>query len=178
MKKQLYGVVLCVVLLLAGAGLSLAADYDHEIEEGPMTFAWKVTEGDLAIKISGKTTGWVGIGFNPVEQMKGADYILGYVKGGKVEIRDDYGDSERNHKEDQELGGTSDVTVIGGEEKGGTTTLEFSIPLNSGDKFDSVIDPQGETVVLLAFGGKRDSFISKHKFRKTITVNLSSGTVQ
>ncbi len=178
MNIRLYGVVLCALVLLSGSGLSFAADYDHETEAGPMTFSWKVTESDLLIKISGKTTGWVGIGFNPVDQMKGADYILGYVKDGKVELRDDYGDSERNHTEDEKLGGASDVTVIGGEEKGGVTTLEFSIPLDSGDKFDTVIDPQGETVVLLAFGGKRDSFISKHQFRTTLTVNLSSGTVQ
>ena len=178
MKKKLFGVVLCALILLAGSGLSFAADYDHETEAGPMTFAWKVAESELFVKISGKTTGWVGIGFNPVDQMKGADYIIGYVKDGKVELRDDYGDSERSHKADEELGGTSDVTVIGGEEKGGTTTLEFSIPLDSGDTFDTVIDPQGETVVHLASGGKRDSFISKHQFRTTITVNLSNGTVQ
>jgi hypothetical protein len=178
MKKRLYGVVLCALVLLSGSCLSFAADYDHETEAGPMTFAWKVTESDLFIKISGKTTGWVGIGFNPEDQMKGANYIIGYVKGDEVELRNDYGDTERSHKADEELGGTSDVTVIGGEEKGGITTLEFSIPLDSGDKFDTVIDPQGETVIHLAFGGKRDSFISKHQFRTTLTVNLSNGTVQ
>jgi hypothetical protein len=170
--------MICALVFLLGTGVCFAAEYDHETKAGPMTFAWKVTDSDLLIKVSGETTGWVGVGFNPTEQMKGADYILGYVKDGKVELRDDYGDELRNHSEDEKLGGTSNFTVIGGEEKGGTTVLEFSIPLNSSDSFDTVIDPQGETVVLLAFGGKRDSFISKHKFRTAITVNLSSGTVK
>ncbi len=127
--------------------------------------------------MSAKTTGWVGVGFNPSTQMKDANFVLGYVKKGKTSITEDFGNAERTHKADEKLGGTNNATLIGGSEKGGITTIEFSIPLDSGDKNDSVIDPAGKTVVLLAYGGKRDSFKSKHKFRTTIEVNLNSGKV-
>lgn len=174
MKKLncLFGIILCSFLVCG-----VAQAYDHTVDVKDMSFSWKLDGDSIQIKLTGKSKGWVGIGFNPTDQMKGANYILGYVKKGKVELIDDYGDSERGHKSDEKLGGTNDVTLIGGEEKGKTTTVEFSIPLDSGDKYDSALDVNGETIVLLAYGGGRDSFKSKHKFRKTIKVNLSSGKV-
>lgn len=156
---------------------AFAQEYDHTVEEKNMSFSWKIIDKNIHIKLSGKSTGWIGIGFNPTKQMKDANYILGYVKKGEASVTDDFGDSERAHKSDEKLGGTSDVTLIGGEEKGGVTTIEFSIPLDSGDKYDSALDVNGETTVLLAYGGSRDSFKSKHKFRATLKVNLSNGKV-
>lgn len=169
-------VMLFCLTLISTPGF--ATEYTHETSVDKMTFSWKVADENLHVKLSAKTQGWVGIGFNPEEKMKGADYVLGYVKKGEVKLRDDYGDSARAHKADKKLGGEDNVTVVGGEEAGGVTTVEFSIPLNSGDKYDTVITPDGETVVLLAYGGKRDSFTSKHKYRGAITVNLATGKVQ
>lgn len=178
MRGKIVSLMLSLLFLAGFAVNTVAAEYDHETEAGGMSFAWKAADGNLHVKLTAPTTGWVGIGFNPTEGMKGANYILGYVKDGKVELRDDYGDSERNHNEDVKLGGTSDLTVIGGEEKGNNTIVEFSIPLNSGDKYDSVLNPEEDTVVLLAFGGSRDSMRSKHKYRGILNVNLSSGKVE
>jgi len=166
------------LFLLSLSQIVWAVDYEHETKVRGMEFAWKVADDRLHIKLTARTTGWVGIGFNPVEYMEGANYIIGYVKRGKVTLRDDYGDSARNHNSDEKLGGTDDVTLVSGEEKGRSTTLEFSLPLDSGDKYDSVLEPEGETVVLLAYGGKRDSFRGKHKFRTDLKVNLSTGKVE
>jgi hypothetical protein len=178
MRGKIVSLMLSLIFLVGFAISGVAAEYDHETEFGGMSFAWKVAGENLNVKLTAPTTGWVGIGFNPKDAMEGANYVLGYVKDGKVELRDDYGDSKRNHNEDVKLGGTSDLTVVGGEEKGKNTTVEFSIPLNSGDKYDSVLDPAGNTVVLLAYGGSRDSMRSKHKYRVNLNVNLSSGKAE
>lgn len=174
--KNTIGLLACIFLVMI-AGNVVAQEYDHTAKVEDMTFSWKIVDKAIQIKLSGETTGWVGIGFNPSSQMKDAGIVIGYVKKGKVTIEDDFGDEERGHKKDDKLGGKNDITVIGGEEKGKTTTIEFSMPLNSGDKYDSAIDPNGETVVLLAYGGSRDSFRSKHKFRTSIKVNLATGKV-
>lgn len=171
-------IILVLVFLLCGGDYVNAQDYDHDAKVKNMSFFWKIEGSDLKVKMTGKTTGWVGIGFNPSAQMKDADFILGYVKDGKAKITDDFGDKERTHKVDEKLGGITNTTLVGGTEDGGVTTIEFSMPLNSGDKTDTVIDPAGQTVVLLAYGGKRDSFKSKHKYRTTIKVNLSTGKVE
>ena len=163
----------CLPLLSASA--APAADYAHQVEAKKMSFAWTVDGDRLAVKLAAETTGWVAIGFNATDAMKGANYILGYVKDGKVTLSDDFGDSPTGHKPDDKLGGTEDVTLIGGSEENGTTTIEFSIPLASADANDGTIAPDGDTVVLLGYGPDRDSFKVKHKYRTTMKVNLATG---
>lgn len=154
---------------------SYAADYQHSLTVDQMTFAWSIAGENLAVKLAAPTTGWVAVGFNPTDMMKDANIIIGYVKDGKVEISDDVGIQVTQHSPDAKRGGTENVTLIGGSESGNATTLEFSLPLKSGDPNDGVIDPNSDTKVMLAYGPDRDSFKLKHQFAKTITVNLSTG---
>jgi hypothetical protein len=155
-----------------------AAGYQHSLTVDKMTFDWNIEGENLAIKLSAPTTGWVGIGFHPTDMMKDADIIIGFVKDGKVEISDQFGNQPTQHVPDIQRGGKDNVTVIGGSETGTTTTLEFSIPLQSGDPNDGVIDPKGDTLVMLAYGPDRKSTKLKHQFAKTITVNLGSGAMK
>jgi hypothetical protein len=177
MKTTIFQKMLVVVgvIFLAAVTNVYAAEYDHEVQDKNISFAWKVEGDKLAVKMSAETEGWVGIGFNPVKGMQGANFILGYVKNGKAKIDDDYGVDENSHKSDTKLDGTSDVTLVGGTEEGGVTTIEFTIPLDSADKNDTKIDVNGDTIVLLAYGAGRDSFLAKHKYRTALKVNLSSG---
>ncbi len=177
------GISMAIVLAVIGA-LSLvcasfvsAGEYTHEVQAKKMSFAWKVNGDKLEVKLSAKTTGWVAVGFNPTDDMKGANYILGYVKDGKVTLSDDFGDSSTSHKADDKLGGTEDVTLIGGTEEGGKTTIEFTIPLASADANDGKIDVNADSLVLLAYGPpERDSFKTKHTFRTELKINLSTGS--
>ncbi len=149
--------------------------YDYEIKVQEMEFAWKVDGPELRIKLTAPTTGWLGIGFNPSKEMKDAKFVLGYVKDGNTIISDEFGTGEIKHERVEKLGGKSDITLVGGEEKGGTTTIEFTIPLASKDTIGGRIDPTGETVVLLAYGLNHDTSKLKHKFRTSININLSTG---
>ncbi|MCW5204741.1 DOMON domain-containing protein [Desulfobulbus sp. N2] len=179
MKGSKHGVVVFAVLYaLISSSLVFAEGYDHKTEVKDMSFSWKVDGENLKVKLSAKTTSWVGVGFNPSSKMKGAGFVLGYVKAGKVKVSDEYGDGENSHKSDKKLGGTDNVTVIGGSEKDGVTTVEFSLPPKSGEETDAVIQPEGETTVLLAYGEGRDSFKVKHTFRTAIKVNLQTGEVK
>jgi hypothetical protein len=145
------------------------------VKDKKITFAWKVEGDKLAVKLTAETDGWVGIGFNPVTEMKGANFILGYVKKGVAKLEDDFGYDANEHKPDTKLEGTSDVTLVGGTEADGMTTIEFTLPLDSADKNDTKIDVNGDTTVLLAYGAGRDSFKSKHKYRSALKLNLSTG---
>lgn len=163
-------------LALLSAPLASAGDYAHEVTAKKISFAWKVNGDKLEVKLAAETAGWVGVGFNPTEAMKDANYILGYVKDGKVTLTDDFGDTALSHKADDKLGGTEDVSLVGGSEEGGKTTIEFTIPVSSSDANDGKIDVNGDNVVLLAYGPDRDSFKTKHKFRTALKVNLSTGS--
>ncbi len=168
-------VVLGTLCLFLASSFVAASDYAHELEDKDMAFAWKVDGDNLLVKMSAKTEGWVGIGFNPTEKMKDANFVLGYVKKGKAKIIDEYGTSKTAHKNDEKLGGTTDAVLINGTEEGGVTTIEFSMPLKTDDKNDQNLDVDANTIVLLAYGSGRDSFKSKHKYRGTFNVNLGSG---
>jgi len=135
-------------------------------------------DGDtLHGRMSAKTKGWVAVGFNPVDKLQGGNYIIGFVEGDVVQVADHFGSRKSRHEPDEKLGGTSDVTLVGGSELEGITTIEFTIPIDSGDRYDSAMVADGDTVVLLAYG-KKDSFKAIFKGEAVGTVNLSTGFVQ
>jgi len=177
--KTLAKVLVGAGLLLCGTVMNLqAAQYDHEIKDKKMSFAWKIDGDRLAVKMTAQTESWVGVGFNPSKDMKDANFILGYVKDGETKIIDEFGDSETSHVADEKQGGSSDVVLVSGTEKDGTTTIEFTMPLKSADKNDGELNVTGDTVILLAYAGGRDSFKTKHSYRSTFKVNLTSGASQ
>ncbi len=171
-------VLLSLALFFTLAGSAYSADYQHSIDVDKMKFSWSIDGDKLAASVSGPTTSWVAVGFNPTKAMKDANIIIGYVKKGEVTIKDEFGTSGSQHKSDKKIGGESNVTVVGGSEENGVTTIEFAIPLNSGDAKDNSIVPDGDTVLIFAYGEGRDSFRAKHQFRTTLTVNLSTGEVK
>lgn len=171
--------LMLTILLLAGPFGSncLALEYAHSIKMEKMEFHWKVDGKNLAVKMTAKTEGWVGIGFNPEKEMQGGNFIIGYVKGSRISISDDYGNRTTGHVEDENHGGKNSILSYSGSEKQKVTTLEFRIPLDSGDKTDTVIDPKGNTKVLLAYGS-RDSFKTGHNEKFILEVNLETGLYQ
>jgi len=178
MATMKMGLVGMAMVVLASPTWVCGAQYDHEIKDQKITFAWKVDGDKLAVKLTAATEGWVGIGFNPSKEMKDANFILGYVKDGETKLIDEYGDSEATHAPDDKAGGSNDVTLVGGNESGGNTTIEFTVPLKSADKNDTAINGAGENLVLLAYGGGRDSFKTKHNYRNALKVNLATGASQ
>jgi hypothetical protein len=173
-----------IVMFLVGAALvifgvtSMAQDYEHEVTSGDMSFAWKIDGDTLHGKMSAPTKGWVAVGFNPSNAMKDANFILGYVKGDEVTVVDHHGIRNNAHASDEKEGGAEDVTVVGGSEEGGTTTIEFTFPLKSGDSLDGELVPDGDTILLMAYGSDRDSFRVRHTYNAEMTVNLATGATK
>ena len=176
MFKRTFAVTAAIFFaLFTMVSVAQSTEYQHSITEKKIAFSWSVVGDQLAVKLAAPTTSWVAVGFNPSNKMKDANIIIGYVKKGKVKISDEFGTASTQHKGDKKVGGVDHVTVVGGTEEGGITTIEFTIPLNSGDEKDGVIDPAADTTVILAQGEGRDSFKTKHKVHATFVVNLSTG---
>jgi hypothetical protein len=175
MKKWIWiAVVFLTVMWTAGPCLS-QTDYDHKITAGNVEFEWKLAGDTIQIRLSAKTDGWVGIGFNPTTRMKDANFIIGYVKGGKVTVTDHYGSTERQHQKDSKGGGERHVENVSGKEENGATEISFTIPVDSGEPKDRPIWIDRENTILLAYGAGRDSFRTKHVFRTVLKVNLQTG---
>jgi hypothetical protein len=78
------------------------------------------------------------------------------------------------HKDDDKIGGQSNISNVSGSEEKGTTEVAFTIPVNSGDEKDAALSLDGDNIVLLAYG-KSDRIVLKHKFRAVLSLNLSTG---
>lgn len=187
MRKTLLCALICLVsgillscvkeketVIEAGTASPGEKGYDHRITVEDITFNWSVDGNELRASVRGKTTGWVGAGFNPSAGMKDANFIIGYVKDGVATVRNDHGVSKTLHKSNEDLGGKEHVTNTSVEIKNDETEIRFTIPLKTDDRLDRPINVNGDTVVLLAYG--RTTRISQqHAFRVRMHLNLTTG---
>jgi hypothetical protein len=180
MKESLVRIALIPALLLTGILVSTVHGGDGgnpeqerndqgywEITKADITLQWKVAETELEIILSAPTDGWVAVGFDPSNRMRGANFILGKVEDGRLVVRDDFGSGPTVHVRDSR----QDVTSIDGTEQGGKTTVRFSIPLDSGDSQDKPLVQGRSYTVLLAYG-RNDSFNQRHATRTSVTITL------
>jgi hypothetical protein len=149
--------------------------YTYKITIDKIQFNWMIENQNLKIKLATQNPGWIGIGFNPTNIMKDANFILGYVKNGAAMISNQHGISSTLHKKNEDIGGASHIMNPSGTEKNGMTEISFTIPLKTGNKLDRPIDVNGNTAVLLAYGESKN-LAQLHAFRAKLNVNLSNGS--
>jgi hypothetical protein len=162
------------ILVLAVAAAGSAQVWQEFTTEG-FTLRWATVAGDnLAVQLNAPTTGWVAVGFNPTQMMLNANIIIGYVESDTPELRDDFGWRSTSHEDDTVLGGTSDITVDGGFETGGSTEIHFTIPLNSGDSYDrALVAGESYPVILARSGNGQNNFTAPHVLITTGSINIA-----
>jgi hypothetical protein len=165
MTLKNFAVIMFVVLTVSLFAADSSANAYTVVQKDGFTLSWKINGDLLDVKISAPVTGWVAIGIDPGNGMKDADFIIGYVDAGKAMASDEYGTGAISHKPDTSLGGKDNITNLSGTEKDNTTELSFSIPLDSGDKYDKKITKGTHKIILGC--SNSDNFTSKHvKFSK------------
>ena len=141
-------------------GLIYANEYRNSLYEltTGMSLFWQNDATNLYVGLISPGTGWLGVGFSHRTGKPGSNIIIGAVANGTVTIQDSYGVTKELHLPDK----VSSILAFGGSEENGQTTLEFVIPLASGDSQDTALAP-GETVqVILAYQATWDSFATQH----------------
>lgn len=129
-------------------------------------------EGDsIMLALKAPTKGWLALGIDPEEKMKGADMIFGYVKDGQAVIFDMYSTGPVGpHPPDDKQGGTADITAAGGNHKDGVLVLEVKRKLNTGDGRDKPLKI-GDNKIIWAIGDAADANV-KHSRRGSGTLML------
>jgi hypothetical protein len=124
--------------------------------------SWVHDDVNLSVGLVSPGTGWAGIGFGPEGiLMDGSNIIIGYVLGAATVISDEYGVG-LNHIADIGLGGRDDLLELAASEASGKTTLEFRIPLDSGDAYDIALRTGKTFSLLLAYHDTADDLITLH----------------
>ncbi len=169
---------LVALILAAGCGDDPAGPSGEDWQSyttGDVVFEWRIEEDGtvLHVRLEAPTTGWVAVGFEPTVLMKDANLIIGYSENDSEYIRDDFGTNVTSHEADLSLGGTSDVTLLGGGQVGNRTNMEFSIPMASGDAYDVVLTQGTTHTIILAYGPSGgDDFTSAHQFAEAVSLEL------
>ncbi|MBN2830552.1 MAG: hypothetical protein JXR56_09560 [Candidatus Cloacimonetes bacterium] len=171
---KIFGLVVSILLLLiAGCNTvrdEMAPEINTEIDSegfyteraGDFVLKYKVEDSvNLHCRLTGAGTGWISVGFAPSAQMKDANFIIGYYDNSTGFISDEFGVTSYSHEPDINLGGTSDVTLLSAYETDGKTSLEFKIPLDSGDTKDRVLS-LGTTYPVIFAAGDADDFVTIH----------------
>jgi hypothetical protein len=150
------------------------AEYVHNTRIAGVEVYWSNDATYLRVGLVAPGTGFVAIGFDPVRQMEGANFILGYVEDGKAYFRDDFGTEPTVHMADVDRGGVNNIVSSAGAEWTDRTTLEFIIPLDSGDEMDKPLVPGSTYTVLLAYHDLMDGFTTRHSGRGTGEIQLDA----
>jgi hypothetical protein len=157
-------------------GVIHTGEYAHAMEAGGFRVYWTNDAIVLRMGLLSPGTGYLAIGLDPELRMQGANFILGAVRNGHTEMRDDYGTGPLSHSADVDHGGSSDILAYAGRELNGQTTIEFIIPLDSGDPFDKPLQPGNTYEVLVAFHNTDDSFSARHSQRGSGELRLDEAS--
>ena len=154
----------------ASEGLIYANEYRNSLYNPAtgMSLFWQNDATNLYVGLVSPGTGWAGVGFSNRSGKPGTNIILGAVANGTVTIQDNYGVTKELHLPDK----TSSLLAIGGSETNGETTLEFVIPLASGDSQDVTLVPCQTVAVILAYQATQDSFTALHTTYSQLQITL------
>ncbi len=151
-------------------------EYPHNItlQTTGVTIYWYNDAEEIFIGLVSPGTGWVAIGFDPVQSMRGANFVFCYVVDGEARVSDQYGTGTFSHTPDTSLGGSEDVTVYAGIESEGSTIFEFKMPLLTMDPNDKPLNPGDTYTVLNSRHSTSDSITVRHTQRTSFKMTLDA----
>lgn len=166
MKKKLF-------LILMICLLSVPAFSEQRIEEKGFILVWKTEADNLIVTLSAETTGWIAFGIGATSVMKDANIIMLWVDDemGIAMAEDHFGTGKFKHASDIDLGGSQEVQVLTGKQTKDQTIITFSIPLNSGDEYDTVLQ-RGQSYRLLLASNKTDKIGIKHNRKYATDIEI------
>jgi hypothetical protein len=150
----------------AADGVIAEGEYAHSTTIGQVTVYWSNDGSYLYLAAEAQTSGWLGIGLDPAERMKGADYIIAAERDGVLSVYDAYGQALTGptHPEDVTIGGTTDLVAVAAFQQDGWVRLEVQKPLDSGDSADRALEP-GMSYPVIAATGMDMQYDSPHSSR-------------
>lgn len=149
-------------------GIISDGEYPHSLTvgNGMMEIFWSSESDILYMALRSRYEGWISIGFRPTSVMNNADIILGGSAEGEAYIYDMYSTGPYGpHPPDTDLGGTFDVLAFESIESNGSTTIEFSRPMSTGDEYDALLIA-GETIPIIWAVSDNDEPLLKHNIAK------------
>lgn len=142
-----------------------------KIEVGGMSIAWHFEGDTLIVDAEAPDKGWIGIGFNPVDEIVLTNLIMAGVDKGKPYLSERFVRGFGDHRPVAELDGTPAATLLFAEEKNGATHIRFSIPVKPADKFHYDLSPGSSLYIICAYS-MEDDLAHHSRMRRHVRVVL------
>lgn len=154
-------------------GLILNGEYRGSAQDARsgVVFRWRNGLVVLFGALESPGAGWVSAGFDPLNRMQGANFLLAAVTPEGILVEDHFGTSPTTHRRDRR----EDILAAAGKRVGGGVVVEFTIPLNSRDPEDRPLVPGQTYTVLLAYHRSSTSFTVQHTARGSVRITLEGG---
>lgn len=119
--------------LLQVVGSLLADNWNEPSRHGiiikqQMQVSWRASEGKVHFGLTAPVAGWLAIGLNTSDQLKGTYLLMARVVKGQAEVVEHKVISPGVYRPFHELGADMAVSNIHGSEREGSTTVSFSLP--------------------------------------------------
>jgi len=166
-------IALTIIILLYGGLVTITQHFSlmKTIEKNGMSVSWQFRGDQIEMEVFAPTQGWVAIGFNESDQLKGTNLIMGNVKAQQTKVSDrhivDFGD----HRAIESLNGINHLSQIKGEETEKGTILQFSICRKAKDKYHFDLVKNNSFHLLLAYS-QADEFDHHSIMRISIKIKL------
>lgn len=161
---------------LVGAGLSAmgsglkAENTAQKFEIDGVSFqAWH-GDGRLHSSFTAPTRGWVAVGFNNQQRLKGTRFVIGALIGGSLRVEEHIA-VVPSHPTVESMGLASAVEAASGSVSDGKTTLRFSLPHLFRDTDNPTLLSGIESYLMLAWSHEVD-FAHHSAWRRHFTIDL------
>ena len=146
-------------------------DGGGSIHKNGMEVQWKIKAECLWIEIHAPTDGWLGVSFNQSEDIVGSYLLMGRIVDDKAELVEHYTLAPGDYRPISELGGGSLVQNVEGGEKGQSSWIRFSLPLDTEGPYRRALGPGSQHVMQIAYS-QEDDFQHHSMMRTSVRVTL------
>lgn len=169
--KTIFIIAVIVLSTISRTTIDMTQPNFKTIAHEGMSVKWRIVTDTLQCVMQAPTNGWVAIGFNSRNELKGTNLLMGAVKNGKCIMDDRYIVAVGDHRSVKDLGGFCAVTNISAAEERELTWISFSIPLQVNDGFHQKLN-EGNTYYLLMAYSTEDDFTHHSRMRISVKIKL------
>lgn len=153
------------------SGLFPSVGGEKAVEAAGVMLNWEISGDTLCGWLTSPGKGWVAVGFNSKNELKGANLLMFAVSARGLEMEDRYIVAPGEHHADRELGGEMNITFAEAESHGKGDKVFFKIPLDSGDPYDHSLREGMMVWVILAWS-REDDFGHHSAAREHVQITL------
>lgn len=139
-----------LVLHKKGVAAASTSTSDRRIEDSNVTFQWRHENGRLFGNLIAPTRGWIAVGFNSRQSLKGTRFIVAAVSSAPVRVEEHIA-IVPGHSKVESLGGIPAAELIAGAFRDGYSHLDFSLPHVFPDRKDLRLSPGSSSYLMLAW---------------------------